>query len=194
MIQKKWFNGIANFIALMTLFSSQNIPSYAQGHSGRGEDSDLNVTLLEGAECTNFARPAYGRSTGVIRKKRKVSIGRELYTAPYSISSMGKAGSATLTCKTDPLNYRFLRLRMGISDNASKEMKITIHLYQGGSVKETHHLTPGKIKNTILDLSNPKINGKAYNVAIETVCQMESGFCKLFLLKSELVHISNLPK
>lgn len=189
MIKKQWLNGAANFIALVTLFSSQNIPTYAQGHSGRDAEGNLNVSLLKGAKCTSFAKPNNLANTKLIKEKNNVSIDNQYYESPFKLVSKLES-SATLTCLVDSQKYRLLKIKMGIPDHYHPSTRIKVHLYQGGKVMFTHNGVPGMIMDSILYMNNPKVPGKAHNISIEMVCQSGSGpLCNLLFLQAELIHI-----
>lgn len=194
MINKIWSRRILNNFITLNLLAFQIIPVNAQNHSGRDATKNLNVSLLDGAECTSFTKPARIMGAGLSKRKQKVSIERQFYYVPFTLYSSARGGSINLVCEINPKEFRLLKLKMGVPDDLEPETKITVHVYQGGNVVYTHQARPGTTMDTILNLSNTKVSAKPHNIAIEAICQRLNSRCPLLMLKSELVHISNFSK
>jgi hypothetical protein len=192
MIFTRYFNRILSSAVVVTLMYSSGFPVQAQGHSGRNAKPNLDVSVLAGGTCTNFYQPADSshRFAGLNQIKNNVSINRQLYESPFFLA-IGIGGSATLTCKIDQSKYRLLKIKMGIADSDYPQTRMTVQIYQGGNVMYTHRGTPGTIIDSVLNLSDPKVQGQAHNISIEMTCHSSGYDCRLLFLQADLIHVSN---
>lgn len=96
--------------------------------------------------------------------------------------------STTLTCQaSDPKHLRYLKLKMGISDDDARLNSImTVNIYQGGTKKHTYgNIGSGKVLNVSLDLLNSELT-PAEDIAIEVICHKSSSYCNLYFLQAEI--------